>query len=196
MKPPVVKRNCLMQKKKPEQNFNDKCYSCFYLICPVLHLQHDQTTQVPTVYMLLGSAPMPQAERGEGFNWGLPKADGWTGQYMDLFTAPYQNTLLDCHRAECYLPVDSNVRVCRSHRHKLTGGVPNLTPSHQKQWQPLNISKFQPQQHKQTCWQNTYPQKKRTTTPYGTVYKDYFNSVPVSFQQPALAHQEQNKLST
>jgi len=38
------------------------------------------------------------------------------------------------------------------------------------------------------------PKEKDNHVMYGEISKDYFNSIPVFFQQPALAHQEQNKV--
>jgi hypothetical protein len=38
------------------------------------------------------------------------------------------------------------------------------------------------------------PKEKDNHAMYGKVSKDFFNSVPVSFQQPAPAHREQNKV--
>jgi hypothetical protein len=44
--------------------------------------------------------------------------------------------------------------------------------------------------------EHSSPKEKDNHVMYGKVTKDYFRSIPVFFQQPVLAHQEQNKLST
>lgn len=88
--------------------------------------------------------------KDRGLNWSVHgPVHSTRPEYTAWLT---QDWRLPSSRQQCH--------VSCSHRHKPTGGVPYLIPSHQKKWQPFNISKFQPQHHTQT-----YPQKKTTTMP-------------------------------